>query len=258
MSKKNGFVERMLRYGTGVISIALTCFFNIVCVVVMNVFDPQYTIVWLCDKGFYISLSAIMIQILLNTFFIRRDYQSKDPEESIIFPENKYIVYNKITEIVKQNNAEVIKVICYGTSMFGRLLVNIPRHYRYDRLEVIICSPQARIIDNERDRVNLMAAMESLFHEESVKLYISDIPPTIRASYIASKNGRPLWCSFQPYYIFDSSTVFKGDDFTPAIVADSGNLELLTELSEVFMREFARLQAASKQVDVSVLEQLVS
>ncbi|MCL1791588.1 MAG: hypothetical protein FWG40_09645 [Peptococcaceae bacterium] len=257
MSPKNSVFEKCLRYGTGIISIAITCFVNSVCVVVMNVVDPQFAIVWLCDKGFYISLSAILIQILLNTYFLRKDFQGKDSEESIVFPENKYIVYNKITEIVKEKHADVIKVICYGTGLFGRLLVDIPEHYSYDSLEIIICSPDTDIIDAKRDKDNLWATIEILADscDKGVDLYISNIPPTIRASYIASKNGGPLWCSFQPYYIFEKTAVFKGDTFTPTIVADSDNPELLTNLSEIFLKEFSRLQGSSKKLDLVSLEQ---
>lgn len=251
MSKSN-FIEKTFRISTDIPSIAITCIANIGSIICKTVFSDvagnpiDKNINSIADIVFWISFSAILIQILINVFYIRKDVEKSDVPDCIKFPEDE----NKINDIILNECSSIkdrkIKIICYGTSMFGKTLEAIIKQDNYKTLEVVVCSPDANVVNNELDKGNLNATIVKLNGKKKVKVYISSIPPTIRACCIHDKKNKPIFCSFQPYFIFDSTPHFQGAKYTPTIITDTRNMKLLYNLTSIFEEEFKRLKESER------------
>lgn len=251
---KNSKVRSVLKFGidpfTIVITVAVTLFFSIV-----GGFVDENT-KWhnICDKGFYISLSVIVLQILIQNFFLKEDTDSLKATvkelnikghipECIVFPEKKNCINNRIEEILNSHIVRKMKIICYGTSKFGRIIDSIITTFTSVKVEAILCSPDETFFDLKSDKQSLENVIEELAKAENICVYTSLTPPTIRACVMYIDNEKPVFCSIQPYYLFPDEVykIFRGDGFSPSIVADSENEVLLIHLVEVFNKEYNRL-----------------
>lgn len=253
---------KMLKLGTTVYSIAITSSFTIG----LNIYNglPSNTEPnTLCDKALYISISVVLIQILVQQYFIRESTDTsikaidnlrqeeknafdniayiKNEKLSIVFPKNKNKINTLIGDIFHSGNGKSIKIICYGTSGYGKVIDLLTSNYKKVKIEVILCSPNLSILNNQIDKDVLRNFVKKL-KDNNVSVYISEIPPTIRASLIYNSKNKPIWCSIQPYLIFSDRPQFRGADYTPSIIADENNPIMISELSEIFLNEFERLK----------------
>ena len=144
--------------------------------------------------------------------------------------------------------------ICYGTNKYGRLVDAIKRNHQNTKFEIIVCSNESPFLINSHEaQKSLESAINEMAEDEHITLYISRIPPTIRASLVSKEveNNKEhyVWCSMQSYYIFENKNgkLFRGENFSPTIVADEESF-IMSDLKQLFDEEFERLKKVSKKV----------
>jgi len=170
--------------------------------------------------------------------------------ESIVFPKNIVSVNKKIEDILNSGVASKVQIICYGTNRFGRIVDKIMTTHTSVKLEIIVCSPDFIILNDDSDRADLIGNIKEMMQASNIEIRVSSVPPTIRASLILDKSNNPIWCSLQPYYIFkDSTRIFRGENFSPSIVADEDS-NILADLAVSFSNEFKRLSSYSETMQL--------
>jgi len=266
-SQKNGRIRGILRFGidpiTILIIICVTLFFGIA----GNSSDETSLLNKISNTGFYISLSIAILQMLIQNFFLKENTESLmknidnlnkkiSSTECIVFPEKKSYINNQIENALNSHTVRKMKIICYGTSKFGRVIDAIITTHTSVQVDVIVCSPDQKFFDLKSDKQLLINVIEELAMAKNINIFESKIPPTIRASVMYGENDKPIWCSIQPYYIFPSERykLFKGEGFTPSLIADTSNETLLNNLVEIFTKEYNRLFAASQKVTENELK----
>ena len=272
--KKPSKFRGILRLGVTPIVIFITALFTVSFSILSNFFPTDTLLKEICDIGFYISMSAILVQVLVQQFFIGEELTvMRDKTETISTITNKtFFITNDIkddtsslndkillnecicfagtqadkiiNEVLYSNDAAKMKIICYGTSKFGRIIDGImnSNSLSHIHLDVVICSPYINVLENESDKPLLIQNMKEMIDAANINVYISNTPPTIRASLITDKEGNALCCSFQAYYIYKGELrMFRGEKLTPTIIANADNREILNELKYLFNKEFERL-----------------
>lgn len=121
------------------------------------------------------------------------------------------------------------------------------------QVEVIVCSPDETFFDLKSDKQLLKNVIEELATAENIRVYASLTPPTVRACVMYIDNEKPIFCSMQSYYLFSDEIykIFKGEGFSPSIIADSENEVMLMHLTEVFNKEFDRLKKTSEEITLN-------
>jgi len=231
--------------------------------------NKDATLYIICDRGFYISLSIIILQTLIQNLFLKEDTDSLKKTiydlnrkikstECVVFPEKKSYINNRIEDALNSYIVRKMKIICYGTSKFGRIIDSIITTHTSVQVEIIVCSPNEIFFDLKSDKQLLKNVIEELAMVKNIKIFASKIPPTIRASVMFTEKEKPIWCSIQPYYIFPDETykLFKGEGFTPSIVADTENEIMLANLIKVFDKEYNRLKEGNEEITVSKLNEM--
>ena len=263
---KNSWIKGILKVGidpiTIVITVVATLFFNIV----GGLVDENTKWYNVCDKGFYVSLSVIILQILLQNFFLKEGSDSiklaieelnkkSKGTECVVFPEKKSYINNKIEDGLNSHMVRKMKIICYGTSKFGRIIDSIITTFTMVQVEVIVCSPDETFFNLKSDKQLLKNVIEELAAAENIHIYASLTPPSIRACVMYIDNEKPIFCSLQPYYLFNDEPykIFKGEGFSPSIIADSENEVMLIHLTEVFNKEFDRLMKKSEEITLDII-----
>jgi hypothetical protein len=289
---KETFKEKFLRGDKEILTILITSLFTIV-FGVCTILKPE---VKAFQVSLYLSLASILIQILIQQYFIREENSNivhekaklikNDTEKiaidtgvlcgdtkhikettldlnqkikswnSVLFPAEKcFEINDNVVKLFKNNtNSKMkMKIICYGTSKYGKLVDAIKFH-KNTEFEIIVCSPHSPFLSNfQEDKKVLESVINDMVKDTRISLYVSTIPPTIRASLISKEveNNKEnyVWCSVQPYYIFleDEGKLFRGENFSPTIVADEESF-VMSDLKKVFDDEFERLMKASTQV----------
>ena len=197
----------------------------------------------------YVSVSAIIFQILAQQYLIRinQTESKKSLDElvrkgsSIILPKDNSKVDDSITEKFSSGGGKSIKIICFGTSLYGQVIKSVRTHFPEVKIEAVICSPTSIMLHYKDDKEALKSSIKYL-KEKKVEFHESKIPPTIRASIVYDDKEKPILCAIQPYFIFPSSRQFQGDTLTPTFIANEDNPVILKELSKIFELEFKRLK----------------
>ena len=175
--------------------------------------------------------------------------------EYIVFPEQKAHIHSSIEEVIRDKRAKQMKVICYGASFYGRIIEEVIRVFNHIEVEVIVYSPFGNYWGLETERKFLEDSIKTMVEAKNVSVYLSEILPTIRASLVRDRRNKPLFCTSQPYYIFNDPFAFvRGDGFTPSIVADEGNTLLLKKMQNSFMSEFNRLKGNKEPTSIECYE----
>lgn len=267
--KKNekgaAFVNGVIEIGTEPLFLILTTVFTIASGVCVNFFEQESVLYKVCDRGFYISLSLILVQLMLQLFDVRRgmgNLQERiSSEDNVIFPKNASDVNKSMQDALSNPRASHVKIICYGTSKYGKIIDQIiDQYYNISQLDIIVCSPDCELFSpNESDSVRIRQMLsetyayfskenEKVKKKRKINLYCSLIPPTIRASVVYDIKGNPMFCTCQSYYIFlGEGTLFRGQVVSPALLAQDEHSSILGELTLAFEKEFDRLLNSSKK-----------
>lgn len=138
------------------------------------------------------------------------------------------------------NNAHIM---CYGNNLYGKEIENIWNKYPNVHIELAVCSPESPII-KEKDREILKKKIKSAEKNDNTKIYVSEIPPTLR-SCILYRNEEPVLCCVQYYVMeFDNQRrpSFVGRR-TPCVIACyNGKAFPLNQYVEFCELEFKRLK----------------
>ena len=294
MEDKNK-IKSVLKVGIEPITILITTVLTITFGVSIGFVVNNPVLFVIFGIGFFISMSLILIQILIQQYFIREEnaqiiHEKTEPIksdtnkivkdtgvlcndtgcikettlnlnqkiktwESVLFrKEDSKEIEARIVGLFKSNmNSKMkMKIICYGTSKYGNLVDTIKFH-KNTELEIIVCSDSSPFLDSfQKDKEVLKSVIDEMSNDERITLYISKIPPTIRASLISkeveNKKEHYVWCSVQPYYIFENvGKLFRGENYSPIIVAYEKSF-VMSDLKTVFDEEFERLKEASTPV----------
>lgn len=208
----------------------------------------------LCDRAFYVSLTLLLVELLFYVSQIKKTSNALmkkiKQSEVVIFPPNESdCVERYITAALSDRRASKIKIICYGTSKYGKVIDKLKDDFPKIDAEIIVCSSELTLLDYGNDKALLKSVTKEISKLPNIKVYVSKIPPTVRASLILSSNGSPLLCTMQSYLIYpeEGSGLFRGKNKTPAIVAKDEDSHILFPLMNIFEREFRRLKDASEQ-----------
>lgn len=263
--QNNGIIT-LFKLGVRPTSIFITTIITLSSAILGRFFNSETVYYSICDRIFYISLSIIILQTLFQNFLLKEgsDYLNKKIEDiykiisskdCIIFPEQKNLINSKIENLLNSHQIRKMKVICYGTSKFGRIIDSIITRYTFIEVEIIVCSPDEVFFDLKSDKQSLKNVIEELVHAPNIKIFLSEIPPTIRASVMYGENEKSLWCSIQAYHLFLHETykLFRGEGISPSIIADSGNEIMLLHLREIFDNEWERLKSKSNEITSEIL-----
>ena len=263
---KNSRIKSVLKVGIDPITIVFTVVATLFFSIVGGLVDENTKCYYVCDKGFYVSLSVIILQILLQNFFLKEDGDSlkltieelnkkSKVTECVVFPEKKSYINNKIEDSLNSHMVRKMKIICYGTSKFGRIIDSIITTFTTVQVEVIVCSPDETFFNLKSDKQLLKNVIEELATAENIHIFTSLTPPTVRACVMYIDNEKPIFCSMQPYYLFADEIykIFKGEGFSPSIIADSENEVMLIHLVEVFNKEFDRLMKKSEEITLDMI-----
>lgn len=208
----------------------------------------------LCDRAFYVSLTLLLVELLFDVYQIKKSTtilatKIKQGETVIFPPDESDRVERYITATLSNRKADKIKIICYGTSKYGKVIDKLKDDFPKIDAEIIVCSPDLTILDYCYDKALLKSVTKEISKLPNITVYVSKIPPTIRASLILAHNGAPLFCTMQPYLIFpeEENALFRGKNKVPAIVAQDEDSPIIFSLTNIFEREFNRLKDASDE-----------
>lgn len=206
----------------------------------------------LCDRAFYVSLTLLLVEVMYDVYQIKKATSALATKikhsESVLFPPDESDrVERYITATLSDRRADKIKIICYGTSKYGKVIDKLKDDFPKIDAEIIVCSPSLTILDYYYDKALLKSVTKEISKLPNITVYVSNIPPTIRASLILAHNGSPLFCTMQSYLICpeEESALLRGKNRVPAIVAQDEDSPILFSLTNIFEREFKRLKDAS-------------
>ena len=210
------------------------------------------TIYSLCDRAFYVSLTLLLVELLFDVYQIKKTTNALSTKikkcESVLFPPDEgERVERYITMALSDRRADKIKIICYGTSKYGKVIDKLKDDFSKINAEIIVCSPDVTMLNYCYDKVLLKSVTKEISKLPNIIVYVSKIPPTIRASLILARNGSPLFCTMQSYLMFpeEENALLRGKNKVPAIVAQDDDSPILFPLTDIFEREFIRLKNAS-------------
>lgn len=261
-------IKGILKFGIDPITVLITSSATIFFSVVGGLTSENTVLYSVCDKGFYISLSVVIIQTLIQNFFLKEDTElikltteelnkKSITNECVVFPEKKNYINKRIEDALNSHLVRKAKIICYGTSKYGRIIDSIITTYTTVKLEVVVCSPDESLFDLKLDKQLLKNVIEELASADNSRVFASLIPPTIRACVMYIDNDIPIFCSIQPYYLFPDETykLFRGEGLSPTIIADSKNETMLNHLSTIFDKEYNRLMQKSQEITLDLIAQ---
>lgn len=266
--KKRGseFISTVVDVGTEPLFMIITVVCTVAAGILVNFFDESTLMYTICDRGFYISLSVVLVQIMLQITGLTKsvDYirENVSSEQSVVFPKDKANVDKMLQDALSNDKAKKVKIICYGTNKYGKIIEQIIDEYKnIKQLDIIVCSPDCQLFSPyENDSERIKRTLKEIYNDfqdqcqrdkksgakRKLNIYCSTVPPTIRASVIYDDLGHPLWCTMQPYYIYlGEGTLMRGHTLSPAIIAPDVNSPIINELSANFEREYDRLMKTS-------------
>ena len=117
------------------------------------------------------------------------------------------VVTRRLEDFVKDHASEIseVHIICFGRNGYEQAINFIAESYHDIPVKVIFCNPEKNQIicrkdDDTKIRTN---AAELLMKREGlsakIDIFLSDIPPAIRASIVYSKERGPVWGAIQSY-----------------------------------------------------------
>lgn len=180
-------------------------------------------------------------------------YYSVDYDSGVIiyFPseQNKYDNGTELLGIslaleyaISNYKADNAQIICFGNNLYGREIMNIWRHHPNVQIDLLVCSPNAEIIE-DNDKEILREKIKMAEENYNTTVYASQLPPTLR-SCVLYKEKSPVLCCVQYYVLSDSKRKpkFMGRD-TPCIIAYyNGKTFPLKQYVKFCETEFLRLR----------------
>ncbi len=91
-----------------------------------------------------------------------------------------------------------IRIICFGRSGYGEIVQHIEEKNLSIKIKIIICNPiKNKFICNRNDSNKIKDLIE-IMYRINAEIYLSDIPPAIRASTVYEKD-EAIWSATQSY-----------------------------------------------------------
>lgn len=200
---------------------------------------------------FLVSISAIFLQILVAVTVCNDNVEimsTNSIREGIELPSRHDSVHNELITLLQEskdkNNISSIKVICYGTSGYGRLFYSIGE-YPNINWEIMVCSPDAVFQSSDSDKKKIEEYISALANLQNVQLSRAKYLPTIRSCIVYGQDKKPVWSCLQTYSyrrgknILNPSADYK--DFY-ALVGRQDNPALLTCNVNIIEHEYRRLK----------------
>lgn len=115
------------------------------------------------------------------------------------FKYNTIDVTKELSDLLDSNkNIEEIRIICFGRSGYGDIVQHISEKSLNINVSIIVCNPKRnKFICRKDDEEKINQHIKHML-ENDVTVFVSDIPPAIRASAVYVK-GNPIWCAIQSY-----------------------------------------------------------
>lgn len=179
----------------------------------------------------------------------------------------QYYTYD-VTEVLKQkleNNSNIskLKIICYGRSGYGDIISHITRLRLNIDVEVIMYNTEKDApIQREDDRRDINKHIKELkSRNKNVKVYVSNIPPMIRASALYV-GDTAVWTTIQSYQlqyienekkidnqksITERLDIYRPDKSLIIICDETSSKKDFDGVTGYFNQEFERLKADSKE-----------
>ena len=91
--RKSNFIGAVIEFGTEPLFLTLTTIVTVIFGILVNLFDPESTLYRICDRGFFISLSLILVQVMLQQTEIKQEsaaiYTKISAQDNVIFSDEK-------------------------------------------------------------------------------------------------------------------------------------------------------------------------
>lgn len=199
---------------------------------------------------FLVSISAVFLQILVAVTICNENVEimsTNSIKEGIELPSRHDSVHSELIALLQESKTKKdissIRVICYGTSGYGRLFDNIDQ-YQYIKWDIMVCSPDVVFQSSDSDKKEIEKYISALTNLTYVQLARAKFLPTIRGCIVYDQDGKPVWSCLQTYSyrrgknILNPSADYK--DFY-ALVGRRDNATLLNTNVNIIEREYKRL-----------------
>lgn len=167
----------------------------------------------------------------------------------------RFVTTDTTSELFRilDNNREItaIRIICYGRNAYQEVVQHINSKQLKINVQMIMCNPNENSdICNDSDKNMICSQIEEMLkYSCRPKIYVSTIPPTIRAStvYIDEK---PIWSVTQAYTFRreNGKITYRVPERSVISVCDiTRNKADMNDVVKCFDEEFKRLKSHSKK-----------
>lgn len=124
----------------------------------------------------------------------------KCPAHNTIFQYTSTDVTKITNQLLDEHPTANIRIICFGRNGYGDVIEHIKEKESKVKAEIIVYYPYGKeCICRPTDRQDILQHIRRMLKSEvSVKVYATNIPPSIRACVI-SKSGQAIWGAVQSY-----------------------------------------------------------
>lgn len=156
----------------------------------------------------------------------------------------------------KNREIDELRIICYGRSGFGEIAQALKDKHLKLNAKVIMCdASKNQEICRRNDQENISRQAEIMV-ESGMKVYLSNIPPSIRACTAYIK-GKPVWSTTQSYQFErvnnDKKTLVRPEHSLIIVCDENSSYKDFTKVVNSFNKEFERLMTASR-INISLKE----
>lgn len=261
--RKSNFIGAVIEFGTEPLFLTITTLVTVIFGILVNLVEPDSTLYRICDRGFFISMSLILVQVMLQQTEIKQEsaaiYTKISSQDNVIFSDEKAKINEMFEAALRNPAADVVQIICYGTNAYGKYIEHIIQQCEHIRqLDVIMCCPTSPLLaGHDMDKMKIANTLKELQEmvsdynqkqkrkskQKKLNLYCANVVPTVRASMVYDEDLKPIWCTMQFYRMYHGDgTMMRGEGLTPAFVAANTYSPILDKLSRAFTEEFERLK----------------
>jgi hypothetical protein len=192
------------------------------------------------------ALASILELFLLVSGVSRRtkaiDSRVRVAKEDFSLIAPPHVTERELLEKLEATRVGSLKIICYGTNRYGRVLDIVQSRFPQMKTSVIVCAPQAAL--TKSDGNDIQAVLTEFESSNHVRIESSSVLPTVRAALIRSSDDTPVWVSISFYLVHRSRRGLKSEGLSPVVVSNVPGSRTMKILCEFVEAEFSRLKAS--------------
>jgi len=215
--------------------------------------DPGVPNAWR-DYGTPLLITVLVGQVIIQIIKIKEHTtllteKVKDEEMFVFKPMT--VTHEVLMMISGDSPVRTIKIICYGTGLFGGVMTALCNNPQI-KASAVVCSPDIDIFGHKGDQVTLKNSIKEMKNTNNltaIETYEIPFTPTVRAVVMYDYHGNPIWCAMQPYYIYldNEDKYLRGEGYSPAVVMRDKNSPSMKKFADAINDEFERLKNLGKE-----------